>query len=577
MSKLKNTIINILEKDVEGLDFDKKNRLILLVFISVITTLTLLIYSALSFIYKKPEAGVILLISCLLSLIGFILIKKNKKIDLTGYYYLALTAAVLIYCLCTAGIFSQEYLLIFIFPPIAISVKGIRVGSRLSLLFLFISVSILFSSLYIKSVYQYSVSASIKIVSVYFAIHSITYLYEYIKIIRFKDLNNSLNEIKQENSRKDEFISKLSHQIRTPLNNITLISNLIQRSNLNEDQQDLFNTIMASTNNLVNVVNNIVKVSSAELKEQTTNKISFELIPTIENTLKLFKNQQKDRLEYSVSTKGIKTNLIGDPIRIKQVFLNIVENLIKLKYDTKLNIIINVSVIKQTEKNIWIGFEIIAPPSKLIRDENDNFFISVAANENITEENIYLDFTIARKIIEMYDGALKIEPLSNKLMLNFSIKLKKDIQTITEIKESEEEEAPILQPLKTVNLEDANILLVEDNAINQKIVILSLKNKVKNVDVANNGKEALDKFGTTKYDIILMDIQMPVMNGIIATKKIRELEESTNTHTPIIAITANALTGDKESCLAAGMNEYISKPFQVEILLQKMKNLLEAV
>ena len=100
------------------------------------------------------------------------------------------------------------------------------------------------------------------------------------------------------------------------------------------------------------------------------------------------------------------------------------------------------------------------------------------------------------------------------------------------------------------------------------------KNKVKNIDVASNGKEALDKFGTTKYDIILMDIQMPIMNGIIATKKIRELELSTNVQTPIIAITANALSGDKEACLAAGMNEYISKPFQVEVLLQKMRNLL---
>ncbi|MGD2034584.1 MAG: response regulator, partial [Bacteroidales bacterium] len=134
----------------------------------------------------------------------------------------------------------------------------------------------------------------------------------------------------------------------------------------------------------------------------------------------------------------------------------------------------------------------------------------------------------------------------------------------------------IIQPHVSQKLEDANILLVEDNSINQKIVLLSLKNKVKNIEVANNGKEALDKFGTTKYDLILMDIQMPVMNGIVATKKIRELESSTNTHTPIIAITANALSGDKESCLAAGMNEYISKPFEVESLLKKMQNLLTA-
>jgi CheY-like chemotaxis protein len=126
----------------------------------------------------------------------------------------------------------------------------------------------------------------------------------------------------------------------------------------------------------------------------------------------------------------------------------------------------------------------------------------------------------------------------------------------------------------SVDLKDSNILLVEDNLINQKIVILSIQKLVKNIDVANNGKEALDKFGTSKYDIILMDIQMPVMDGILATKKIREIESSTNHHTPIIAITANALAGDKENCLAAGMNDYISKPFQPEVLVQKIRNLL---
>ena len=118
------------------------------------------------------------------------------------------------------------------------------------------------------------------------------------------------------------------------------------------------------------------------------------------------------------------------------------------------------------------------------------------------------------------------------------------------------------------------MLLVEDNLINQKIVLLSLKKSVKTVDIANNGKEALDKFGSVKYDIILMDIQMPIMNGIVTTKKIRNIEKSTNTHTPIIAITANALLGDKEECLAAGMDDYISKPFQIETLITKMEQQL---
>jgi CheY-like chemotaxis protein len=143
---------------------------------------------------------------------------------------------------------------------------------------------------------------------------------------------------------------------------------------------------------------------------------------------------------------------------------------------------------------------------------------------------------------------------------------------MTEITKTEEESS--IQEIKSdtaIKLSDANVLLVEDNLINQKIVLLSLKKAVKNVDVANNGKEALDKFGSIKYDVILMDIQMPIMNGIVTTKKIRNIEKSSNTHTPIIAITANALLGDKEECLAAGMDDYISKPFQIETLIKKIE------
>jgi CheY-like chemotaxis protein len=127
---------------------------------------------------------------------------------------------------------------------------------------------------------------------------------------------------------------------------------------------------------------------------------------------------------------------------------------------------------------------------------------------------------------------------------------------------------------KSVALEEARVLLVEDNEINQKIVLLSLNKKVQQIDVADNGKVALEMFGLKQYDIILMDIMMPVMDGLTATKKIREIESTNKSHTPIITITANALTGDRDNCLAAGADDYISKPFQAKVLVRKMKNLL---
>jgi CheY-like chemotaxis protein len=165
-------------------------------------------------------------------------------------------------------------------------------------------------------------------------------------------------------------------------------------------------------------------------------------------------------------------------------------------------------------------------------------------------------------------------------IFNFTLSFKKaqaenEIKKVKEPESFETEDSASLNKSSTKDLKDANILLVEDNLINQRIVILSIQKLVKHIEVANNGQEAVDKFNATKHDIILMDIQMPIMDGIQATKKIREIEvDKRIIPTPIIAITANALAGDREHCLASGMDEYISKPFQVEVLVNKMKNLL---
>jgi len=193
---------------------------------------------------------------------------------------------------------------------------------------------------------------------------------------------------------------------------------------------------------------------------------------------------------------------------------------------------------------------------------------------NIINSNF--DILIAKRLIEVAGSRIFASMSNGTTVLEFSLKFKKAEVTIKPAVSAKTSPAVTVPTVQTkIDLKDANVLLVEDNLINQKIVLLSLKPIVGNIDVANNGKEALDLFVNKKYDIVLMDIQMPIMDGLTATRKIRELEASTNTHVPIIAITANALAGDREMCLAAGMNEYLSKPFQIETLIQKMKELLE--
>ena len=365
----------------------------------------------------------------------------------------------------------------------------------------------------------------------------------------------------QELRQKKEFISDLSHQLRTSLSNIILVNNLFYSSSLDKNQKELIDTLRASTNNLLDAVNKIVDFSEPELLKLKDSFISFNLLPTLNSIVNLFSDKRQSLIVLDVSS-NIQNFLIGDPIKLKQIFLNLLQSIL---FSNDLIIIneirIKIYPEKETKSDLKLSF---------------NLEVSFNPKENNSEKVdpsapvLGSDILNTKKLIEYSGGVLIINHSETVDTYSFILGFQKDL---TRRLEDVTEKTPI-EDSKSIKLKDANILLVEDNLINQKIVMLSLRGMVKNIDLANNGKEALTKFGTSKYDIILMDIQMPVMDGIIATKKIREIESSTNTQTPIIAITANALSGDRENCLAVGMNDYVSKPFQVDILIQKMRVLL---
>jgi CheY-like chemotaxis protein len=349
-----------------------------------------------------------------------------------------------------------------------------------------------------------------------------------------------------------------------------VISNLLSESDLDEKQKDMLETIQASTNNLVNVVNNISKVSSVDYGLININ-LNFNLFSTINSTIRLFSSMNSERFDIQLQPQvTFKYNFLGDPIKVKQIFLNIIENIVK-SAESKSSITVSYNLIKETATNCDLQFKIITVPpilsTRLKEDSPDSVF---------GEEGGIMDLSIANKLVEHNGSIINLQFNKENTVISFNLTFQKSkVETENSYSGKVDSVAAAIEAKSSpVDLKDANVLLVEDNLINQKIVVLSIQKLVKNIDIANNGKEALDKFGTSKYDIILMDIQMPIMDGIIATKKIREIEQSTNTSTPIIAITANALAGDKEICLAAGMNEYISKPFQVEVLVQKITKLL---
>lgn len=504
--------------------------------------------------------------------------KKKFYKNFALYIFLIFTQVLTLFLLIFP-LYQAVGILYLIIPVISILLFGARRGNIISLVFVPVSILAFFVPYVFNLEHKFPVVAIFILILAYIAFHFIIYSFKLYNESELQDLKNDLREAKKLNLQKDEFLSKLSHQLRTPLNNITIITNLLNNSDLDPRQKDLIDTIQASANNLGNVINNISEISAVEIVENADYTIVFDLYPTIQNTFELLSKQEQQNVKFNLTVpEEVKYNLKGNPVRIKQVFLNLFEVILKYRETSDISINIVVNIINKTNDTVKLSFEIVSnQPIKLTdeRPQRQVFPVFFNPRESKTQEIIQLlDLSIANKIIEQHGEKLKIDNLDDSTLYSFSFSfgLGQKIKPETIAKSSLE----VIEK-SLVELKDSNVLLVEDNVINQKIVILSLKKSVKNIDIANNGKEALDKFGTSKYDVILMDIQMPVMNGIVTTKKIREIESATSSHTPIIAITANALLGDKENCLAAGMDDYIAKPFQIELLLKKMKNQLEKV
>jgi len=363
----------------------------------------------------------------------------------------------------------------------------------------------------------------------------------------FRKANVIVSEVSGTSREQQEVIANFSHKIREPLNNLVVLSDLLADTSLTEKQKDLVETLIASTNNMVSTVNDLTMQSAGTIASDRKRAIRFDLTGAIRNTIELFNISSDVSIDFVIK-KSEGGEIVGDPIVIKQIVLDILNSIISKSDGTKPRIVIETSIAEKSE-DMAIAILVLSADEKLLTDLSENNSSS-----------------LAYKLIAFSKGTFSFS--SSESVSTITIALPFDKAII-------EKEYPVPSPKivelrrdeKKKDMHELNVLLVEDNVINQKITFLTLKPLVRNIDTASNGKEALDKIARSDYDLILMDIQMPVMNGLIAAEKIRELEKSTYSHTPIIAITANAMLGDKEKCLAVGIDEYISKPFQPAALI----------
>ena len=366
---------------------------------------------------------------------------------------------------------------------------------------------------------------------------------------------------------KEQFLANMSHEIRTPMNAIIGFTDLFKKTPLNENQKQFVEAIAVSGDNLLTIINDILDFSKIESGKLEIETAPFSLKDVVYDSYNLMIQKAKEKnLQFNVNYgEEIPAVLMGDSARLNQILINLIGNAIKFTEQG------NISVIVKAQGNISdrvkIEFTVKDSGIGIPKDKQEAVFerFTQASGETTRKfGGTGLGLSIVKSLVELQDGSIILDSEHGRgstFIFYITYALAKDTDLIKEEN---------IIPSYNRNIK-ANLLLAEDNLMNQKLAKNVLLDFGFNLDIVDNGKLAVEKFQTGNYDLILMDMQMPEMDGYEATKMIRTF----NTTIPIIAMTAHAMNGEKEKCLKLGMNDYISKPFKADDLYNKIVNLVD--
>jgi signal transduction histidine kinase/ActR/RegA family two-component response regulator len=368
---------------------------------------------------------------------------------------------------------------------------------------------------------------------------------------------------------KSEFLANMSHEIRTPVSGIIGMIDITLMKGLDQEQKENLLTAKSCASLLLNIINDLLDFSKMEAKKLVMENISFDLKELVEKTIKLNSvcaAKKGLELNYSVSS-AIPHQLSGDPNRLQQILHNLIDNAIK--FTEKGRVTVSVTGGEQTNDSVELTFMIADTGIGISDEDKGKLFKSFSQVDGSTARKYGgtgLGLAISKHLVEMMDGTIWVESEPGKgSQFYFIVKLQSEKNT--------NESLPAMTPLEQPNGR-MKILLVEDNTVSQKVLCKMLKEKGHQVELANNGMEAVRLHSAENYDAILMDVYMPEMDGIEATKRIRE-KEGLKKHTPIIALTAYAPHADKDQFIALGMDEHLSKPFKMEELFYLLDCIFE--